>query len=88
MTNQSKIISIKAKKGFFSPKKSNDQSALSNNWMPKIRRAFFVLVLFFWYLLQIIPKAIPIMIYKIVQTGAKTQAGGLKNGFSMVGNQT
>ena len=36
---------------------------------------------------QISPKAIPIIIYNNVHTGAKSQPGGLKNGFSMVKNQ-
>lgn len=33
------------------------------------------------------PAAIPIMMYKVLQTGAKTQLGGLKLGFIKVGNQ-
>ena len=33
------------------------------------------------------PAAIPIMIYKVLQTGANTQLGGLKLGFIKVGNQ-
>jgi hypothetical protein len=32
-------------------------------------------------------KANPIMIYKSVQTGPKTQEGGLKKGLTKVGNQ-
>ena len=36
---------------------------------------------------QIHPAAIPIKVYNMVQTGAKTQLGGLKTGFTSVGYQ-
>jgi len=39
-------------------------------------------------LLQTQPAETPIRIYKIVQTGAKTQLGGLKKGLSKVVNQS
>ena len=50
--------------------------------MPKSFIAVFIFLSPFLYLLQIKAKLTPIKIYKILQTGAKSQFGGLKKGLS------
>lgn len=87
MTNHNNIISIKAKNGFFMPKNSNDHNAFSNNWKTNNQIAFFVMAFSLVCFDQTIPKEIPIMMYNIVQTGAKIQFGGLKKGLFNVGYQ-
>ena len=57
-----------------------DHNELSASWIPNIMNAFFVLFL----LSQIMYKEIPIKRYNSVQTGPKTQLGGLKNGLFKV----
>ena len=70
-----------------SPKKRMDHKAFKPNCIPKIIIADFTTFLSLKLLDQINPKAIPIIIYKTVQTGAKSQLGGLKNGLFTVRNQ-
>ena len=80
-------ITIKAQKGFLNPKKTMLHAPLSSNWNPKWYSAVFTQR---WCspLAHTSPAAIPIKIYKIVQTGAKIQFGGLKLGFSKVRYQS
>ena len=70
-------ISIKAMPNKWQLKNKKDQAKLKTNWMAKRSIA-----LFFWGCLecQIIAKAMPIIKYKIVQTGPKIKLGGLKLG--------
>ena len=83
MIKSSKIISIRAIKGFFKPKNKNDQSVFKINWIAKNNIAFFAKE---WVsiLSQTSAPAMAIQIYKTVQTGPNNQLGGLKLGFSMV----
>tara|TARA_B100000575_G_scaffold294267_1_gene309108 strand:- start:19051 stop:19407 length:357 start_codon:yes stop_codon:yes gene_type:complete len=74
------IISMKASSGFLSPKKRRDQRPLRRIWIAKNHNAFLVF-LFLTPVFQIRPAEIPIIVYNVVQTGLKTQFGGLKNGF-------
>lgn len=87
MINQSKIISINAKKIFCKPKNKYDHNAFKANWTLKNNNPFFTnsLLVSNWF--QTLPAAIPIKMKSSVQTGAKTQFGGLKIGFTIVGYQ-
>lgn len=83
MIKSSSIISINAINGFFNPKNKNDQSVFKTNWMAKNSNAFLAKG---WVsiLSQTSAPATAIQIYKAVQTGPKSQLGGLKLGFSIV----
>ncbi len=83
MISSSKIISISAINGFFKPKNKNDQSVFKANWIAKNSNAFLAKG---WVsiLSQTSAPAMAIQIYKTVQTGPKSQLGGLKLGFSSV----
>ena len=74
-----KTISITAKNGFWSPKKSTDHTMFKNNCTPNAKTA----VLFSFFVIprsQMRKSEIPIRINKVVQTGAKIQFGGLNAG--------
>ncbi len=83
---QRTIISIKASKGDFKPKKKADQRMLRMNCAANISKAVLT-----WGLAK--PcfhtrnKAMPIRMNKAVHTGANTQFGGLKEGFSILAYQ-
>ncbi len=79
MLIQRRIIITNPKLGFFSPKKTIDQSTFRTSWAQNQFKLIF--------LPQTRYKEIPINMYRIVQTGPKTQEGGLKKGFTRVGYQ-
>jgi hypothetical protein len=70
-------ISMNAMSGFFNPKNNTDHKKLSISCVPNIINAIFVP---FNPEFQIRYIEIPIKIYSAVQTGAKSQFGGLKLG--------
>ena len=76
-------ISIKAKNGLCIQKNRNDQKKFANNWPAKTNKS--VLVCFGF--VQIRYNDIAIKVNNKVQTGAKIQFGGLKNGFCNVAYQ-
>lgn len=83
------IMTINPKNGDFNPKNATDQKILTNNWIMNIITALFIFFLSNSSAVlakrdQIKNTAIPIRANKIVQTGAKTQLGGLKDGLLMV----
>lgn len=82
IVNHNIIISINASKGDCKPKNKIDHKILKKSWIPKTNTAFFTL-LFCNPLLHIIYREIPIKTNNVVQTGAKIQLGGLKEGFWM-----
>lgn len=79
-------MQIKASNGDLSPKKKIDQKKFRPSWIRKrfkeSRTPFF-----FSPFCQIKKAEIPIIKYKIVQTGANTQFGGEKNGLFKVAYQ-
>ena len=81
------MISAKASKGFLRPKNNIDQRAFRASWMIKNFKAACTASLSCSILFQTRPAAIPIIINKVDQTGAKTQLGGLKLGLIRVGYQ-
>ena len=66
----------KAKPGLLKPKKAIDQVAFKISCIQKTEGTFFFV--------QTRYKEIPIKIYRIVQTGPKTQFGGEKKGLFKV----
>ena len=72
-----KIISIKASPILCRPKKIPDQATLAANW-PKYNWTAFFLVFFLLRPDQMIYRATAIKKNKVVQTGAKSQSGGVK----------
>ena len=80
------IISINAKKGFCIPKNMKDHRAFNTSCSPKIDIANLIPP-FLRPCLEIKNNDIPIKKYKVVQTGANSQLGGLKVGFSRVAYQ-
>ncbi len=77
---------MNAKKGFCRPKNKKDHSAFNINCSPKIDIANLIFP-FIRSCLKIKNNDIPIKKYKAVQTGANSQLGGLKVGFSRVAYQ-
>lgn len=86
IVNKAKITTIPPN-GFLSPKKTMLHKALSNNWNTKWYNAVFTHM--WWYpLLQTIPAATPIIMYRAVHTGANNQLGGVKDGLFRVTYQS
>ena len=81
------MISIPANMGFFKPKNRNDHKAFKANWMAKKIKALLTAADSCSIRFQTSPAATPIIAYNMLQTGAKTQLGGLKLGFTSVGYQ-
>jgi hypothetical protein len=79
----SRIISIRASKGFLRPKKRIDQSVLSASCRPNTTKAILK-SLGFAFLLQTRYNEMPISIYSKVHTGPNSQLGGLKKGLFKV----
>lgn len=77
------LISIKPQKGDFIIKNNTDQSALKTNCTKKNTIAVRLLGVFL-SLFHTKKNAKPIKKYKVVQTGANNQLGGLKEGFCKV----
>jgi hypothetical protein len=69
---------MKPSRGDFNPKKKIDQRMFSTSWTPKRINAVFA------FLTQIRYNETPINKNNEVQTGAKTQLGGLKTGWFKV----
>jgi len=76
-----RIISMKANKGACKPKNNIDHKKFRNSCTPKIIRAHFKSL---FPEVQTRYKDIPIIKYKMVQTGPNTQLGGLKLGLVKV----
>ena len=73
---------MKPKRILCRPKKSNDQRRLNISWIVKmLKRRFFLSPKFFS---QTKNSEIPIIIKRIVHTGANNQFGGLKDGLFIV----
>lgn len=87
MTKSKITISIEANKTLQSPKNKYDHKAFKTSWTIKNNNPFLTNSFCSVILSQIKPAETPIMIKSNVQTGAKTQFGGLKTGFSKVGYQ-
>ena len=83
IANQRTMISIKANKGDLRPKNRIDQNIFKTNCIRNMCKAGFTNFLLI-PLFQIMPALIPIKIKRIVQTGAKSQFGGLKLGLFKV----
>ena len=76
---QSEIISMNARKGFLKPKNRTGQKMFRMSCRPKIETAAFT-PLFCSPFCHTRKSEIPIMAKSVVQTGAKSQFGGLKKG--------
>jgi|SRR3989338_1063717 len=87
MAYQSAIMQIKATNGDLSPKKKIDQKKFKASWTRKrfkdSRTPFFLSPF-----CQIKKAEMPIIKYKIVQTGANIQFGGEKNGLFKMAYQS
>jgi len=81
---QSSKMSMKPRRGLFNPKKNTDQRKLSRSCIEKKNSAILILVRAAFREVQTRNREIPIVIYSNVQTGAKSHAGGLNEGFASV----
>ncbi len=79
--NHRSEISMKASKIEWSPKKSGDQIAFNASC---IENHLMAVLLFLFFEVHKRYSVIPIKRYNAVQTGPKTQLGGLNTGFSSV----
>ena len=71
--------------GLCNPKNKKDQSAFNANCIANKIKAFLTTSFLDSIRFQTKPAATPIITYSKLQTGAKTQLGGLKLGFIKVG---
>jgi len=80
------IISIRATRGKWSPKKIIDQIKFKKSWIEKNARAILIF-LFLKPFFQTKKAETPIKKYKVVHTGPKTQFGGAKKGLLRIAYQ-
>jgi len=79
IANHSRVITIRPPNGEWNPKNTMDHNVLSVNCRANAVNAGFT----FWLyclLFQTRDNAAPIIVNKVIQTGAKTQLGGVNEG--------
>ncbi len=81
IASQSETIAMNPGNGECDPKKMTDQRTFKTSWIAKMPIASFLSAVPFLFF-QTRKSAMPIKRYKIVHTGPKTHAGGVRAGFA------